>query len=87
MTLTSFPSFSIPPNPSVIGATFYGQVAMWNPNVFPSDPVKMSNGMEMVIGVANTPYGPSSGMTLFSQAPPVLGGSVSLMFSIQGFTP
>ena len=84
VTLDSMPILFVPKDPAVIGIHFFAQVYMFNPTAFPSDPIKLSNGLDIEIGVGCAPYGPSSGLTLWAPVP-VLNTRWQAAFSIDGF--
>jgi len=73
VTLSEIPDFPIPPQPEWTGVQICLQVLMYNPIVFPSDPLKTSNGLQVVIGRSVTEYGARHGMHLFGVWPPVPG--------------
>ncbi len=77
------PDWGIPDNPQFLGVNFYFQVGLYDPAVFPADPVKCSNGLHIVIGVSNMEtYGPSTGITLWSTTPPLLDADFTVNFAI-----
>lgn len=84
VTLETMPQIAIPDDPSLLGFDVYAQVGMLNPAVFPADPVRMSNGLHIVLGDPNLPssYGVPSGLHLFAQQPALVPGAIDLMFSI-----
>ncbi len=85
VTLESIPGGTLPTDPSFAGVHVYTQLVMFNPTVFPTDPVRMSNGLHIVIGGGVTSYGPSSGMTQWTNYVPLQGAYFSVAFSIAGF--
>lgn len=82
VTLESIPYFVIPNDPGLIGASIAFQVLMMNPDVFPTDPVKASNGLLVVIGQGATEFGAKTGMTLWNVTAPQPGKKLVLKFSI-----
>jgi hypothetical protein len=77
------PDFSIPDNPLFVGIHFYLQIGLYNPVMFPGDPLKTSNGLEVVIGTSTlTSYGTASGITLWSTTPPLLDTDFTVEFVI-----
>jgi len=46
--------------------------------------VQFSNGLQVTFGVGAQSYGPSSGITLWAEQSPVLGGMLDLAFDIAG---
>ena len=59
---------------------------MNNPNVFPEDPIQMSNGLEIILGTNDMPvsFGPSSGIDLWAEGPAPIGGELVLQFDVLG---
>ena len=55
---------------------------MDNPILFPSDPYKVSNGLDVLLGVGSSDFGVSTGMTLFIGEEPKLGGVLEHIFTI-----
>jgi hypothetical protein len=84
VTLDSVPVIPIPDDPALLGLHLYFQVYMNNPGFAPRDPIQMSNGIDLTLGGNSASYGNSTGLHLWASAPPVLGGSISLQFSIDG---
>ncbi len=85
VTLEDIPSWPIANVPFWQGRSVYSQVIMYNPQVFPSDPIKMSNGLHSTIGTGATTYGPATGMSHWTTMVPQVGQSYSIAFSIWGF--
>jgi hypothetical protein len=78
------PDFEIVDDPALLGLTFYLQVGLINPVVFPADPIKTSNGLQVIIGVSSMlSYGPTSGILLWSNTPPLLDTDFTVEFAIQ----
>ncbi len=82
VTMEQIPILPIPANPALIGLHVYAQIGMFNPLVFPADPIKMSNALDIVIEGGVTPYGTASGMTTWLHQPAQIGGNVDVRFSI-----
>ena len=81
--LTSNPAFAIPMDQNMVGLKLYSQIFMNNPVVFPDDPFKMSNGLEVTIGNSTgQSFGASTGMQLWLSEPAVPGGLYKIGFSI-----
>ncbi|MCB9899358.1 MAG: VWA domain-containing protein [Planctomycetes bacterium] len=83
--LDSIPVFKIPNRPIYDGLSVYFQVVMSNSFDFPNDPIKASNGLQVVLGQGSQTYGTSSGIQLWLVDPPLLGGVLKTQFSIDGF--
>lgn len=84
-TMEVAPWFTIPNDPIFQGFTFYAQVGMFNPAVFPSDPLQMSHGMAVTVGQGVTNYGVGgSGITGWPSGPVDLGSTFRFFFSIPG---
>lgn len=84
--LDSIPSFHVSNSPALMGVRLYFQVVMINPIDFPEDPVKTSNGLEIILGRAVKTYGEGSGMQLWLPSnDPSLGQALKVAFSIDGF--
>lgn len=79
------PTLYIANDPGIQGAIFYAQVGLRDPLLFPGDPWKMSNGVQVTIGVGWSSYGPTTqGINLWLVEPPGLGTSTHLDFTIDG---
>lgn len=83
MTLVSTPTLDIPANNQLIGLPIYTQSVMYNPTVFPNDPIKVSQGVEFVIGNQPSTYGLPGGLIMWPTGAPVTqpGGQISIGFS------
>ncbi|MCA8950372.1 MAG: choice-of-anchor I family protein [Planctomycetes bacterium] len=83
MTLAATPTFDIPNNNQLIGLPIYTQSVMYNPIVFPNDPIKASQGVQFVIGSQPTTYGVPSGLIMWPTGAPVTqpGGQISFGFA------
>lgn len=75
ITTTSVPAFTVPNLP---GFAIYAQVAMFNPFVFPNDPLQLSHGMQIVIANGCTNYGVGgSNLRIALTQAPTPGNTVS----------
>jgi hypothetical protein len=83
VTMTNIPVVPIPNDPGLNGLPIYGQVYMDNAATFPGDPYQLSDGLEAVLGVGSRNYGPESGMSIWLNAPPALGGTLSFAFNFR----
>lgn len=85
VTMETVPTWRVPTDPMFLGVRMYSQVAMFNPLVFPGDPIKMSNAIEVEIGTGWSAYGPSNmGMNFWLDSVPAPGSECIPRFSIQG---
>lgn len=82
VTMTTMPTFALPPEIGLRGLHVYFQVYLHNERAYPLDPVKTSNGIDVELDVASTSYGTATGMTLWAEGPPRLGGTLVLRFRI-----
>lgn len=80
------PVFKIPNRPSFVGKHVFAQVYLNNSTVFPDDPIQMSNGLDITLGVdvLPVPYGPNSGIDLWSDDIPLLGQDWTVRFDVRG---
>jgi len=87
--LDEIPIFQIPSNPALDGLHVYLQVLMVNAFDFPTDPIKVTSGLDVTLGSSDLgqPYGVSSGMQVWLNQPALLGGVFDMGFSIDGFVP
>lgn len=83
--LGDIPSFEIPQDPIYQGLRLYLQVGMHNPYDFPDDPIKVSNGVVVELGQGWQYTGQAAGMQLYLKQPPLLGGLLEPVFTIDGF--
>lgn len=83
VTAYAIPQFTVPNDPRLLGAKLYSQVAMYNPFVFPSDPIQLSNGLETVIGKGGIKYGTTVDIDLWHKHVPAPGGILDWRFKIQ----
>ncbi len=85
VTMESIPQVYITNDPVFHGMHVFAQIGMFNPDVFPNDPLQLTHGLDITIGVGATPYGNGgSGMTLSLVNPPTLGGTLRFAFTIPG---
>lgn len=84
VTMEQFPTFSLPSDPTLQGSVAYAQVGMYNPFVFPTNPLQMSNGLRITLGVGTEPYGATTGIDLHALTAPALGTVFEMGFTIQG---
>ena len=84
MTLSRLPVIDLPANSGLVGVSLYLQSLMYNPAMFPSDPLRLSPGLQYNIGVATTPYGTGSGLSMWPIGAVVAqpGGRIEIDFSI-----
>ncbi|MHC4846104.1 MAG: vWA domain-containing protein [Planctomycetota bacterium] len=87
--LDEIPVFQIPANPALDGLHVYLQVLMVNAFDFPTDPIKVTSGLDITLGSNDLgqPYGVPSGMAVWLNQPALLGGVFDMGFSIDGFVP
>jgi hypothetical protein len=81
VSMASVRPFPIPNEPIYQGLRITFQVLLYNPELFPSDPVKSSNGLEAVIGTGTVEYGQPHGLHLFGITIPMLGQDFRLGFT------
>ncbi|MEZ6195593.1 MAG: hypothetical protein R3F20_07675 [Planctomycetota bacterium] len=88
MTLANTPLYDIPNIPGLVGFPVYFQALLYNPEVFPTDPVKMSPLVKVTIGMGTEILGPSTGLVVFPHNQTGIfnpGEQIDLGFSIVGF--
>jgi hypothetical protein len=83
IAMDDIPRIPIPTNPNLVGLHVYNQVYLGNPIDYPSDPYKVSEGLDVVIGGSASYYGTPSGMGIWLAEPPVPGGNLRINFSIR----
>jgi hypothetical protein len=82
VTMEEIPSFAIPA--WAAGLEIFAQIAMYNPSVFPTDPIKMSDALRVTVGGPVVNYGPTNGgMSIWLANAPTVGSSTDIRFSIQ----
>lgn len=83
VTTVDIPVIQIPNHPGLAGLHVYSQVAMWNPDMFPLDPLHLTEGLDAVLGGGvPTQYGATNGMHIWSNQATPLGGSLAIRFSL-----
>lgn len=82
ITTTSIPPLFVPNNPGLLNLEVVGQVGMWNPVVFASNPLQMSNGLRLTIGSGIQHYGLTSHLDLDGDPVPQLGSNYHFTFTI-----
>lgn len=82
VTIRTMPTFPIPNDINLLHLHLYAQVYMNNPAAYPLDPIRMSNGLDVELGVGTTEYGSGSGIRLWARQPPTLGGTLDMTFAI-----
>ncbi len=81
---TVTPILQIPNWSALHGIRIYAQVIMFNDHVFPTDPVKVSNGIEITLGGTDpVSYGLGTGLSLWAREPTPLGGRIVPAFQMQ----
>ena len=72
----ALPPLPIPSNPALLGADVYLQMILRDEFHYPLDPIKTSNGLQVIIGKHDLgqPYGAGSGLSLLLKYPAVPGG-------------
>jgi hypothetical protein len=77
------PAIDIPDDARLKDVRIYGQVMLYNAQNFPSDPLKMSNGLEMILGgERGTAYGHPSGLWFRNIEPTRIGGRLTFEFNM-----
>ena len=85
VTLQQIPLVRVPDFPEYSGLHVYAQVGMFNPLVFPNDPMQLTSGIDITIGGGVVPYGNGgSGMQIWLDGAPNLGTDLRFRFSIPG---
>ena len=84
MTLNNLPVINVPGNSALIGSSLYLQAFMYNPAVYPNDPVVLSQGLDYKIGVSTTSYGTGSGINMWPIGTILVfpGGKIEINFSL-----
>lgn len=83
VTMTQIPQLFIPNNAALMNLNVAAQVGMFNPEIYPTNPLQLSNGLRLTIGVGTQQYGQISGVTLTGNPVPVLGNNYTFAFTIQ----
>ncbi|MCA8953040.1 MAG: hypothetical protein KDE27_26245 [Planctomycetes bacterium] len=80
---TQVPPLYIPNDPGLVGLPVFAQVGMYNPTVFPNNPLSMSNGWRVVVGQGAQSYGTSTRVLLAGNPIATLGQNYNWFFVIQ----
>ena len=83
MITTQVPPLYIPNDPGLVGLPVFAQVGMYNPTVFPNNPLSMSNGWRVVVGQGAQSYGTSTRVLLAGNPIATLGQNYNWFFVIQ----
>lgn len=84
-TMEVGPEFYLPNDPSLLGLSFYAQIGMYNPQMFPNDPLQLSRGGMVTIGQGMTLYGTgTTGWNMWTSGAPNIGSSFRFLFHIPG---
>ncbi|HZL99787.1 MAG TPA: hypothetical protein VFD43_05995 [Planctomycetota bacterium] len=77
-------ALDIPDSPALVGAEAFLQCILRDPEQYPEDPVKTSNGLHVVLGDhgLGTPYGAGSGMSLLLALPAAPGGTLQAAWAV-----
>lgn len=80
LPLGALPVFNLPDIPGLSGLTLYFQCLMKKPGLFPQDPIKTSNGLQVNFGAPDfgVQYGQGSGLTLQLGQPALVPGVLEL---------
>lgn len=80
LPLGHLPTFHVPNLPEFQGFELFLQCALNDPVNFPSDPIKVSNGLIVTFGNPDigVPFGVSSGLILTMRHPALIGGIMEL---------
>lgn len=78
----NIPAWDIPEDGALVGLTFYLQVAIKDALTYPLDPIKTSNGLQVVVDSGAFPYGVASGLDLFAVTQPLLGQTFEIDFEL-----
>ncbi|HEX5053595.1 MAG TPA: hypothetical protein VFZ65_17585 [Planctomycetota bacterium] len=83
VTLTSIPDIDIPNDPNLSGLHVFSQVVMFNPTIFPGDPLWLTQGLDATLG-AGVPiqFGATNGMQIWSNTETSLGGKIRVRFTL-----
>jgi len=84
VTEANVPTFTVPSVPSLAGLEVFFQVGMHNANVFPADPIQMSNGLRVTVGGASQPFGAGSGLAAWVSGSTAPGGTFKVHFDVLG---
>ena len=82
VTPETIPEILIPP--FLFGYHLYAQFGRYDPTSHPSDPFRMSNGVDITFGVGWVSYGPTlMGITAIMENPPLIFEETSLDYEMQ----
>ncbi len=76
------PSLAIPNTPALVGLDVIAQVAMYNPQVFPNNPLQFSNALRLTIGLGVQSVGSNQSIYLGGSPMPLLGHNFQFWFTI-----
>ncbi|MFN3242215.1 MAG: choice-of-anchor I family protein [Planctomycetota bacterium] len=87
VSTSNIPVLPIPNDTNLIGSTVSAQVGMNNPIVFPSNPLQLSNGWRLVLGLGTQTFGQdmsssTTGIVLGGDFIPALGADYTFDFVI-----
>lgn len=87
VSTSNIPTLAIPNDTNLIGSTVSAQVGMNNPFVFPSNPLQLSNGWRLILGLGTQSFGQNmsnstTGIVLGGDIIPVLGSDYAFNFVI-----
>jgi hypothetical protein len=84
MSTVQLPVINVPNQPGLIGVSVYVQGFLYNPLYYPTDPIKLSAGIEFKIGVETKTYGVGSGLGMWPIGSIVAqpGGKIEIDFSL-----
>ncbi len=78
------PVLQVPNDPGMLGFSVFYQALLFNPDVFSNDPLKMSQGLEFVIGGTASTYGTGSGLWVHPLNPVLMpGDTIDWTFGIE----
>jgi len=87
VSTSNVPTLAIPNMPQLVGSTVSAQVGMNNPFVFPSNPLQLSNGWRLVLGLGTQSFGQNmssstTGIILSGDPVPQFGTDYTFQFVI-----
>jgi len=80
---TAVPVLNIPNNSALVGVSLAAQVGMFNPGVFPNNPIQFSNSVRLTIGTGTQSFGTSASIMLDGPPMPVPGMPYQFWFALQ----
>ena len=83
VTTSQIPSLAIPNQAFLLGFELYTQVGMFNPDIFPTNPLQLSNGLKLTVGQGIYSYGQIAGIDLTGDPTPQIGSNYHWSFTIQ----